>query len=307
MKEKWYNDASIITNIIMIVIGLIIVFSQSFVLNNNGSIELFTSIINHNSIYLFTLIYFILIKLKAGKRYFNYLSVFIIFIYFITTITSCLTCIQVFSLIALLDFILNLTVLIYLVHTLLRDTRVWREFYLSNSPFNELSNNFLFYSIVIISLILLAFNLINTIVLRGVILSVLDTIYIILLGRYIYLYRDYLDKKKINANNSGSFDVIRNKVQEVLDKTDIDEKIVAAKDKVVDTTKDIGKNIDNFVKEKEIDKKIDNAKDKVVDATKEIGRNISDTTKEVGKSIDKTINKKKTTSKKKTISTKKGE
>ena len=260
MKEKWYNNANMITNLIMIMIGLIILLSQSFVLKNNGSIELFTSIINHNSIYLFALIYFGLLKIKSGKKYFNYLSVFIIFIYFITTITSCLTCIQVFSVISLLDFILNLMILIYLVHTLLRDTRVWREFYLSNSPFNELSNDFLFYSILVISLILLAFNLINTIVIRGMILSIFDTIYIILLDRYIYLYRDYLDKKKINVNNSGNFDAVRNKVQEVLDKTDIDEKIVAVKDKVVDTTKEMGKEISKA--SKDISKSIKTSKKK---------------------------------------------
>ena len=93
-KKKWYDSANTITSLIIGTIVLIIVFSQSFVLGRNGSIELFTSIINHNSIYLFILFYFILIKFYIGKRYFNYLSALLIFIYFITTTTSFLTFIQ---------------------------------------------------------------------------------------------------------------------------------------------------------------------------------------------------------------------
>ena len=126
-KNKWYDNANMITSLIIGTILLIIIFTQSFALRRNGSIELFTSIINHNSVYLFILIYFILLKFYVGKRYFNYLSVFVIFIYFIITTTSFLTVIQAFSLITSLDFLLNTLLLIYMVHTLMRDTRIWRD------------------------------------------------------------------------------------------------------------------------------------------------------------------------------------
>ncbi|MBQ9018903.1 MAG: hypothetical protein IJ097_01150 [Bacilli bacterium] len=295
--KKWYNSAKKITNLIIGLILLIIICNQSFAFGKNGSLELFTSIINHNTIYLFVLIYFILLKIYVGKRYFNYLSVFLIFIYFITTITSLLTLIQVFSLNSVLDFILNSLLLIYLVHVLLRDTRVWREFYLSSSPFNELTNDFIFYSIVVVSIFLLAVNLINTVVISGVIISVLDTIFKILFSRYIYLYRDYLDKKKINIDNTGNFDVVRDKVQDVLDKTDIDEKIVAK-------TKEVKKKVDSYVKDKKIDKKVEKIKDKVVDTTKEIENKVNDIVVDTKKEINKKSSKKSTTKKK---STKKGD
>ena len=241
-NEKWYNSANTITSIIIGVILLIIIISQSFAFGNNGSFELFTSIINHNSIYLFILIYLILLKLPAGKSYFNYLNVFLIFIYFITTTTSFLTMIQAFSLNSVLDFTLNILLLIYLVHTLMRDTRIWREFYLSKSPFNELPNDFMFYSIMGVSLVLLAVNLISTVAIRGVILSTLDTIYIILMARYVYLYRKYLDKKKIDVGESMNFDDLKKKINEV------DKKVSKELD-------DFGKRVDNYVKEKEIDRK----------------------------------------------------
>ena len=106
-KIKWYNSANMITSLIIGTILLIIVFTQSFALGRNGTVELFTSIINHNSIYLFILFYFILIKFYIGKRYFNYLSALLIFMYFITTITSFLTLIQAFSLNSTLLFLSN--------------------------------------------------------------------------------------------------------------------------------------------------------------------------------------------------------
>jgi len=292
---KWYDSANMITTLIIIVIGLIIVCSQSFALGKYSSIELFTSIINHNSVYLFILVYFVLLKFYIGKRYFNYLSVLIIFLYFITTITSFLTLIQSFSLNTTLDFILNFFILIYLLHTLIKDTRIWREFYFCNSPFNELSNDFMFYTIIVIALFLLAVNLINTVIMSGVIIAILDTIYILLLARYTYLYRKYLeDKKHIGGDEKVNLDDIKKTFNEV------DKKVSKELD-------DFGKRVNDYVKEKEIDKKIDKAKDTVVKTTKDVGKQIGEGVKEAANDIKESFNdkpKKKTTTKK---TTKKGD
>ena len=274
---KWYDNGSIITTLIIIVISSIIVFSQSFALGKITSFGLFTSIINHNSIYLSILVYFIIVKLPAGKRYFNYLSVFIIFIYFIMATTSLLTLIQSFSLNTLLEFLLNFLMLMYLIHALLKDTRVWREFYLSKSPINDINNEIMFYTIGVVTIILLAVNLINTIVISGVIISILETIFILLFSRYIYLYREYLERKK----NNMSLDDIKKTLKEV-DK------------KVSDTVDDIGKRVNDFVEEKEIEKKIDKAKERVVDTTKELEKQMT----ELADDVKKDIKKRKTTTKK---------
>ena len=270
LKKEWYDSANVITNLIIGTIFAIIICSQAFAINGGISLELFSSIINHNSVYLFILIYFISLKTYFGKKYFNYINILLIFIYFITTITSLLTLVQSFSLSTILDFIINLLFLIYASHTLFRDTRIWRDYHLNNSPFNELSNDGLFCAILVVGSLFLAVNLINTLVVRGVIISLLYFIYILLFNRYIYLYRDYLDKNKIDINNKGNFDAVRDKVQEVLDKTEIDEKLVDVKDKVVDVSKDLGNKIDNFIVDNEIDKKVENITDKVVDSTKDV-------------------------------------
>jgi len=290
--SKWYNSGNMVINAIIGIILVIIISSQSFAVGQTLSLQLLGSIINHNSIYLFVLVYFIFLKFKFGKKYFNYLNVVLIFIYFIAAFTSVLTVVQAFSLDSLLDFILSLILLIYMTHTLFRDTRVWKEFKLNNSPFNELSNDWLFYSLVIVSVTLLIINLISTVVLSGVVISILDTIYVILFGRYIYLYRDYLDKNKIDANNEGNFDAIKDTIKTTVDDTTdkvktaiedakIDEKINNVKDSIVDAAKEVKEDTSKFIKEKEIDKKVENIVEKIDDTVENI-------TADVKEKVDKT-------------------
>ena len=62
MKDKkimWYDNGNTIVNLIIGMILIIIICSQSFVTTHGSSLELFSSIINHNSVYLFILVYFI--------------------------------------------------------------------------------------------------------------------------------------------------------------------------------------------------------------------------------------------------------
>ena len=296
-KIKWYDSGNQITNLIIGVIFVIIISSQSFAVGETFSLQLLGSIINHNSIYLFVLVYFIFIKFSFGKKYFNYLNVGLFFIYFISAFTSLLTVVQSFSLDSLLDFVLALFILVYMLHTLFRDTLIWKEFKLFNSPFNELSNDWLFYSVVLISFTLLIINLISTVVLSGVVISILDTIYVILFGRYIYLYRDYLDKNKIDVNNNGNFDAIKETIKTTVDETTdkvktaiedakIDEKINNAKDAIVDTANDVKDSTTKFIKENEIDKKVDNLKNKIDDTFDEIVDDIREKVDEIEDKVD---------------------
>ena len=51
-KTKWYDNGNIITTMIIVTIIVAIVCSQSFAVVGKSSLEIFSSIINHNSIYL---------------------------------------------------------------------------------------------------------------------------------------------------------------------------------------------------------------------------------------------------------------
>ena len=201
-----------------------------------------------------------------------------VFLYFLASVTSFLTVIQSFGLKTLLDFVLNLVILIYLFHTMFRDTRIWKEFKLGNSPFNELTNDMYFYVLIVVCLFTLAVKLISTVYISGVILSLLDSIYVVLLGRYIYLYRDYLDYNKKDIDNEGNFDEIKDNIYEIT--TDISEKVEEVT--------------------KEVDEKIDSAVEKVEEVTKDVNEKIDNAVEKVTNNNKKdTTKKRKTTSKKK--------
>ena len=237
-KEKnavveWYDNPRFISNLMITLIFCIVLCSQSFVLGNNNSIQLFGSIINHNSMYMLALIYFVSLKTSFGKKYFNFFNLFLIFVYLIYSITSFLTVIQSFSLTTVLTFSIFFVLLIYLVHTFLRDTRLWKDFKMCDSPFNELTNDWYFYILIVLSSFLLIVKLISTVVFSGVILSILDCIFVVLLGRYVFLYRDYLDGKNKDADNSGNFDEIKELVKDTIDDATIQVKKLVESDKKV--------------------------------------------------------------------------
>lgn len=285
---KWYESGNVISSMIIGIILVSIICSQSFaVVGKNNSMSIFNSVINHNSIYLLVLIYFIVLKFKFGKKYFNYLNLFLIIVYFLSTIASLLTLIQSFSLLTILSFFINLVLVVYLFHTMFRDTYFWKDLKLGNSPFNELSNDNYYYVLFILVVISLVVNLISTVVISGLFISIFDAIYILLFGRYIYLYREYLDYNNINADNEGNFDSIREnlsndlsevrdtfndigqdiskKTTEILDKTDIDEKIIDTAKKVKEVTSntvtDILEKADINVKKADSVKKKGNSKE----------------------------------------------
>ena len=100
-----------------------------------------------------------------------------------------------------------------------------------DSPFNELTNDWYFYSLIVLSFSLLIVKLISTVMFSGVILSILDCIYIVLFGRYIFLYRDYLDEKNKDSDNDGNFDEIKDIVKDVIDDASLQVKKIIDVDK----------------------------------------------------------------------------
>ena len=76
---QWYDNPDKITTIAISILFLIIVLSQSYAVQNNlGTNDILRSLLNHNSIYLLGLVYFIPLKIIAGKKYFNYFNLFLI-------------------------------------------------------------------------------------------------------------------------------------------------------------------------------------------------------------------------------------
>lgn len=194
---EWYDNPNTIVTILLGLTICIIILSQAFAIKNNlPGIEIFRSILNHNSTYIALLVYFVFVETKFGKIYFNFLNIVLIVFYALVTIASLLTVFQSFGLSSLISLLLYLIIFVYMVGTFLRDTRFWKDLDLGKIPFDEVTNDSYFYAIVFLSVIYLAVNLISASTFDGVVLSTLGTICIMLFGRYIYLYKAYLENKQ---------------------------------------------------------------------------------------------------------------
>ena len=248
-KLNWYDNPTTIVNVIIVLALFTIIISQSFAIKSDVSgLKLLWNVLNHNIMIMILLVYFIVLKFKVGKKYFNYINIVLIVIYFISFVASIFTVFQSFSLVSLLSLAISFLLFIYLSHTLLRDTRIWKEFKLNKSPFNELSNSWYFYAITLLEVILLAVNFIIVYVFDGVVLSLLDCCLTVLFARYIYLYRAYLVKKDSKKYADGEIDTIEETVdviknayeEQEIDKklAEVGDRIIETKDKVVEKVKD---------------------------------------------------------------------
>ena len=167
-----------------------------------------------------------------------------------------------------------------------RRTRIWKEFHLSKSPFNEIKNDAYFSSVFILTIILWAVDLIATTTLDGTILTCLDTAFLLLFDRYIFLYGCFLDNKEKKINTSTTIEDVKEVVDEVKEK--FGEVAEVASDSAMDLVSQVQKKIDDTIDNKEKEEKTKLSKDsktkKVV--KKDAKKNIKNTGK---KSIDKEV------------------
>lgn len=284
---EWYDNPNVVTNLIILMIALIVILSQSFAVNNGLSVmDILSSILNHNVGYLLVCIYFVALKTKVGKQYFDFFNIFMIILYALNSITSLLTVLQSFGLGSLLSFAIDLMILIYMIHTFLRSTRIWKSMGLNKSPFNEINNNGYFYSILVLSVTLLAVNLVSSTSLDGTILTLMDTGYTLLLIRYVFLYGEFLNSKNISINNEGNFNQVLEKAKEevnaFVEENKLDEKFDKFEKKVNDFVDDVKEKID----EANLDEKFEAAKEKVVDVANDIKDKVIDIKEDVEERIE---------------------
>ena len=142
---EWYDNPNMIVALLLGLNIAVIILSQAFAIKNNLSgMEMFRTILNHNSTYIMLLVYFAFLMTKFGKKYFNFLNIILIIFYALVSIASLLTVFQSFGLSSLVYLLLYLIIFIYLVGTFLRDTRFWKELDLEKIPFDEVTTTGIF-------------------------------------------------------------------------------------------------------------------------------------------------------------------
>ena len=197
-KNIWYNNPDILTTIILITAVVIIVISQAIAVNSNLSASaMIRNLFNHNLTYIAGIIYFGLLKTSVGRKNFSLINVIYILLYIMVTIASVFTIFQSFGISAIRGVVVNVIIVCDMVYTFLPETRLWKDLKLNKLPLTEIRNDWFFYIVFVMSVALLLVNLIDVANFSGVVITLFDTAYMILFGRYIFLYKEYIDENKV--------------------------------------------------------------------------------------------------------------
>ena len=201
-KEKdFFDSPSMITYILIGLLVVLIILSQSFAIQSHMAAgDIFRSIINHNSIYLVSLIYFILIRVKFGKKYFDYLNVIMFIFYLLTTFASLFTIFQSFGFDSILNLAFNVLITLYFGYSFFTSTVIGRDLKLSDSPLAEINNGQYYYLLIGIIAISLIVSLVSVNSFEDVVVYLLEAIYQFMFVRYIYLYKEYIERKELEAS-----------------------------------------------------------------------------------------------------------
>lgn len=196
-KEKdWFDSPRLVTYVIIGLLVVLIILSQSFAINSQlGTTDIIRSILNHNSIYVLTLIYFALLHFKIGKKYFDHLNVIMLIFFGLITLASMFTVFQSFGLDSLLQLGINILFTVYFLYAFISNTVIGKELHLSTSVIVELKNEQYFYLITTLLVIHLVVALINSTSFESIVISLLEVLFYFLFARYISLYKEYDDMK----------------------------------------------------------------------------------------------------------------
>ena len=196
-KEKdWFDSPQMVTYVIIGLLIVLIILSQSFAINSQlGTSDIIRSILNHNSIYVLTLIYFVMLHFKVGKKYFDHLNVIMLVFFGLITLASMFTVFQSFGLASLLQLGINILFTIYFLYAFISNTVIGKELHLSTSVIVELKNEQYFYLITTLLVIHLVVTLINSTSFESIVISLLEVLFYFLFARYISLYKEYDDMK----------------------------------------------------------------------------------------------------------------
>ena len=200
-KEKdFFDSPSMITYILIGLLVVLIILSQSFAIQSHMAAgDIFRSIINHNSIYLVSLIYFILIRVKFGKKYFDYLNVIMFVFYLLTAFASLFTIFQSFGFDSILNLAFNVLITLYFGYSFFTSTVIGKDLRLSDSPLAEINNGQYYYLLIGIIAISLIVSLVSVNSFEDVVVYLLEAIYQFMFVRYIYLYKEYIERKELEA------------------------------------------------------------------------------------------------------------
>lgn len=206
-ERDFFDSPNMITYILIGLLVVLIILSQSFAIQSHMEAgDIFRSIINHNSVYLVSLIYFVLIKVKFGKKYFDYLNVTMFVFYLLTTFASLFTIFQSFGFYSILNLAFNVLITLYFGYSFFTSTVIGKDLGLSDSPLSEINNGQYYYILIGIIAISLIVSLVSVNSFEDVVVYLLEAMYQFMFVRYVYLYKEYIERKELEASKEKKQD-----------------------------------------------------------------------------------------------------
>ncbi len=206
-ERDFFDSPNMITYILIGLLVVLIILSQSFAIQSHMEAgDIFRSIINHNSVYLVSLIYFILIKVKFGKKYFDYLNVIMFVFYLLTTFASLFTIFQSFGFYSILNLAFNVLITLYFGYSFFTSTVIGKDLRLSDSPLSEINNGQYYYILIGIIVISLVVSLVSVNSFEDVVVYLLEAMYQFMFVRYVYLYKEYIERKELEVSKEKKQD-----------------------------------------------------------------------------------------------------
>lgn len=206
-ERDFFDSPNMITYILIGLLVVLIILSQSFAIQSHMEAgDIFRSIINHNSVYLVSLIYFVLIKVKFGKKYFDYLNVTMFVFYLLTTFASLFTIFQSFGFYSILNLAFNVLITLYFGYSFFTSTIIGKDLGLSDSPLSEINNGQYYYILIGIIAISLIVSLVSVNSFEDVVVYLLEAMYQFMFVRYVYLYKEYIERKELEASKEKKQD-----------------------------------------------------------------------------------------------------
>lgn len=206
-ERDFFDSPNMITYILIGLLVVLIILSQSFAIQSHMEAgDIFRSIINHNSVYLVSLIYFVLIKVKFGKKYFDYLNVTMFVFYLLTTFASLFTIFQSFGFYSILNLAFNVLITLYFGYSFFTSTVIGKDLRLSDSPLSEINNGQYYYILIGIIAISLIVSLVSVNSFEDVVVYLLEAMYQFMFVRYVYLYKEYIERKELEASKEKKQD-----------------------------------------------------------------------------------------------------
>ncbi len=198
-EKDWYDDPNILTTVMLFILGLILILSQTYAIRNHlGLWYMIRSLINYSSVYVILLAYFILLKTKVGKRYFVIMNVILGGMFAILSLGSVFSMIQFFKLETIFSFLQNTCVFFYFVKVMGKDTNLYFKLGFSKIPFDKVTNDYYFYGISALYILGMVLSFVDKPPFDTFVLLLLQTIFFIGFVRYLYLYQEYLDERELD-------------------------------------------------------------------------------------------------------------